>query len=78
MNHEMDNALPRLVGKTIAHIVLKEGQSPRGQIFLVFTDDTYYEFYFGAPVDGAKAVDPGGLAAAVAYGDPLQKIVFQC
>jgi hypothetical protein len=78
MNHKIDQVLPRMVGKTIAHIVLKEGQSPESQIFLVCTDDTYYEFYFDAAIDGARAIDPGGLAAAVAYGDPLQNIVFQC
>lgn len=78
MNHAIDKALRQMIGKTIAHVVIKEGQSPKGQIFLVFEDDTYYEFYFGAPVNGAKAVDPGGLAAAVAYGEPYQKVVFQC
>lgn len=78
MNTEIAPILPHLVGKTIAHIVLKDGESPRGQLFLVFTDGTYYEFYSGSSIDGTTSFDDGGLAAAIRYMAPRQKIVFQC
>jgi hypothetical protein len=36
-----------IVGKTIAGIVIREsmGAGPRNQLFIVFTDNTYLEFY---------------------------------
>jgi uncharacterized SAM-binding protein YcdF (DUF218 family) len=78
VNTEIAPSLPALGGKTIAHIVLKKGSSPTGQLFLVFTDGTYYEFYSGSPIDGTTSFDGGGLAAAIRYMAPRQRIVFQC
>ncbi len=66
--------MPRLKGKTIAHVIIKEGTSPRAQVFLVFTDSTYYEFYSESPINGSSDIDVGGLAAAVAHSG--QKVVF--
>ena len=39
--------LKQIVGKTIAGIVTREGAGagPRYQLFLIFTDNTYLEFY---------------------------------
>jgi hypothetical protein len=39
--------LKQIVGKTIAGIVTHEGAGagPRHQLFLIFTDNTYLEFY---------------------------------
>ena len=39
--------LKQIVGKTIAGIVTREGvgSGPRYQIFVIFTDNTYLEFY---------------------------------
>ncbi len=74
MKRRIKTVLPRLKGKTIAHVIIKEGTSPRAQLFFVFTDDTYYEFYSDSPINGASDIDVGGLAAAVAHSG--QKIVF--
>ena len=39
-------AVETIIGKTVKHVVVKEGSTPpQSQVFLVFTDDTYYEFY---------------------------------
>jgi hypothetical protein len=77
VNPEMIDALPHLVNKTIAHVVLKEGVGPPAQLFLVFTDGTYYEFYSnGHEIHGAARTYGGGLPAALHYGG--QEIVFQC
>jgi hypothetical protein len=40
-------SLKRIMGKTIAAIVTREGAGagPRRQFFLIFTDNTYQEFY---------------------------------
>ena len=39
--------LKQIIGKTIAGIVTREGvgAGPRVQLFLIFTDNTYLEFY---------------------------------
>jgi hypothetical protein len=39
--------LKQVVGKTIAGIVTREGAGagPRYQLFMIFTDNTYLEFY---------------------------------
>jgi hypothetical protein len=39
--------LKQIVGKTIAGIVTREGAGvgPRYQLFMIFTDNTYLEFY---------------------------------
>ena len=74
MKRRIKSVLPRLKGKTIAHAIIKEGTSPRAQLFLVFTDNTYYEFYSESPINGSSDIDVGGFAAAVAHSG--QKIVF--
>jgi hypothetical protein len=78
MNNEITTVLPRLVGKTISHVVLKEGKGPRAQLFLVFADGTYYEFYADSSIDGAAGIDRGGLSTVLASGKPNQSVVFQC
>jgi hypothetical protein len=66
---EMAGAAPGIVGKTIAHVVVKKrpGQ-PRSQLFLLFTDGTYYEFFSPeGDLEGASAIDQGGLAEVRRY-----------
>ena len=78
MNSEIRTVLPKLVGKTIAHVVLKEGSGPAAQLFLVFDDGTYYEFYSDAPIDGAGAVDVGGVEKVIEYGKRFYRVLFRC
>jgi hypothetical protein len=66
----MGAAAPDIVGKTISAIVLKRRpQRPVGQLFLVFTDGTYYEFFSSCDdINGASGIHTGGLEAARRYG----------
>ena len=59
--------LSRLEGKTIRSVIINEDLSgePYGQIFLVFTDDTYFEIY--GNLQAAGGVDRGGEDAAIKY-----------
>jgi hypothetical protein len=42
----MKPGVKNIIGKTIAGVLVKErGNTPRGQVFLVFTDGTYFEFF---------------------------------
>ena len=67
-----------IIGKTIKHIVVKEGsRGPRAQVFLVFMDDSYYEFYSThGSISGAGSLDVGGIEAARRYL-PGQSIVYE-
>jgi hypothetical protein len=60
---EMAAAAPGIVGKTIAHVVVKKRPAqPRSQLFLVFTDGTYYEFFCpDGDLEGSSAIDHGTL-----------------
>lgn len=77
MNSGIRATLPRLVGKTIAHVVLKEGTGPVAQLFLVFDDGTSYELYSDAPIDGAAGLDRGGLSAVVESGQGACRVLLQ-
>ena len=78
MNTEIVSVLPGLVGKTIAHIVMKEGTGPSAQLFLVFADGTHYEFYSDASISGGGRLYSGGLPAVLASGKPNQVVLFKC
>jgi hypothetical protein len=75
---EMRAAAPGMVGKTIAHVVVKHRpKRPLSQLFLVFTDGTYYEFFCpDGSIVGASAIDVGGLDDVRRYGGE-QWIVLQ-
>jgi hypothetical protein len=62
--------LGKLVGKTIKSIVVSDNNSlpPRCQVFLVFTDDTYYEFY-GSEIHATHGPDQGDETAAIEYAE---------
>jgi len=74
MSGKIATVAPQLIGKTIAHIILKEGDSPASQLFLLFTDGTYYEFY-GGPLTGASGIDRGTLEDVRRYMSSRQEIV---
>ncbi|HWE42942.1 MAG TPA: hypothetical protein VG432_10570 [Gemmatimonadaceae bacterium] len=71
-------AVADIIGKTIEHIVVKEGdRQPRSQVFLVFTDGSYYEFYSATgAIVGAGGLDVGGIEAVRGYL-PGQRVVYE-
>jgi len=63
----MKDGLREIVGKTIRSVVVgSSDREPSIQVFLVFEDGTYFEFW-GSSFNCASAVDPGGVAEASAY-----------
>ncbi len=69
----------KMIGKRIKGVVVKESSSdlPRVQVFLLFTDDTYFEFY-GSTISGCNDVDHGGLEAVKSYmAGPHRKIILE-
>jgi hypothetical protein len=56
---KMKGALPEIIGRTIKHVGVAEGDDFM-QVILFFTDGTHYEFY-GAPFNGARHVSVGDI-----------------
>ncbi len=75
---KLKDALPELLGKRICGAVVKQGdRSPRMQLFLVFDDDTYYEFYTDSVIHGTGGVDSGDIEYVRQYM-PDQTTLFEC
>ncbi len=61
-----------IVGKKIKGVVVKESyslnRSPRSQVFLLFSDDTYYEFYTERDwIDSISRIREGDLESVRGY-----------
>ena len=67
-----------IVGKTIKGVVVKESdwKNPRSQIFLLFDDNTYYEFYSASTIRGIHGIDKGGMDTVKNYM-PENKIILE-
>jgi len=76
----MSDKIAEMLGKRIKGVVMKEctvpdGQ-PKGQLFIVFDDDTYFEFYSRTcAISAAKGCWVGGIDKVEAYMDATMKIV---
>jgi hypothetical protein len=59
--------LKQIVGKTIAGIVAREGAGagPRHQLFVIFTDNTYLEFY--GDMDWSAHLETGDVETVKQY-----------
>ena len=75
---KLKDALPQLLGKRICGAVVKEGdRMPRMQVFLIFDDDTYYEFYTDSMIYGTGGIDDGDIDHVRQYMSG-QTTVFEC
>lgn len=65
----MNPAIRQIIGRTIDAVIISEAnqQGAGDQIFLVFTDGTYYEIY--GNLHGVGGVDQGGFEAALRYAE---------
>lgn len=68
MHTNKKEPLQGVIGKTIRSIVFRSEAdvSPATQLFLVFEDGTYFEFY-GQEMDFVRSVSDGGMMEAVDY-----------
>jgi hypothetical protein len=71
---------PRLIGKTIIGVVKKEnirGSNPASQVFLIFSDNTYYEFYSFSSIMGTSDACKGGTDEVRRNGEGTMQIVLE-
>jgi hypothetical protein len=63
----MKDGIREVLGKTISGIVVGENSTqPKVQLFITFTDGTYFEIY-GESFSCASGVNRGGVAEATKY-----------
>ena len=73
----MKSGVQEIVGRRIAGVIVKEAiERPQSQVFLLFDDGTYYEFYGYEPILGTGGVDRGGCAEVLAsVGPPRHDVI---
>ena len=64
----MKFGLKEIIGKTITSVIVSRKEPPNeiNSVFLVFSDDTYFEFW-GSNFTGGGGVNPGGIEKAINY-----------
>ncbi len=73
----MRDDIKKIVGKQIKGVVVTEGESdPRSQVFLIFSDETYYEFYSPCAISWTSYAYRGGLEEVKNYM-PHQGIIVE-
>lgn len=71
-------SLDAIVGKEIKHIVIKESDRlPKSQVFLVFEDSKWMEFYSNGTIQPAKHLQGGGLPSVRRYLAEDSRITFE-
>jgi len=65
----MDSSVKQIIGKRIKGIVAKKHDyQPHSQLFLIFSDETYYEFYtYMSEICATGGVCVGGLEKVREY-----------
>jgi hypothetical protein len=66
--HARKDTLQTVIGKTIQSIIFRSGRdvNPETQLFLVFEDDTYFEF-FGQEIYFVRSLSRGDTTKAIDY-----------
>ncbi len=74
------DAIKKVNDKTIKGVIVTEGaKAPRSQVFIVFSDNTYYELYWSTNISGVGEIDKGGMQKARAYVSKFpNNIVLEC
>jgi hypothetical protein len=76
----MKAAIKSILGKRITGVVNKRHatKDPSSQLFLLFEDDTFYEFWTNGPeISGVGRIDFGGRDQILASGRKDSEIVVE-
>ena len=70
-------SLKAVIGKTIRSVVFRSGKeaNPETQIFLVFEDGTYFEFY-GQDMGFVRSLSEGDINKVTSYARKFSNEVF--
>lgn len=75
----MKDGAQEILGKTISGVVIKRGKGrpPASQLFITFTDGTYFEFYSDGLIVPSGGVDAGTLDNVRKYLSEITEVVFE-
>lgn len=73
----LKGSIRALVGKTITGVVVKIGSSVRQQVFLLFSDGTWFEFYSSERMGYSGMLSIGDVDDVRRYMGDVQKIVIE-
>ena len=67
-------SLKEVIGKTIRSVIFRSGldANPETQLFLVFEDGTYFEFY-GQEIGCVRSLSEGGISKAMDYASKFSR-----
>lgn len=67
----MKDGIQKVLGKKISGVIVaQKNESPRKQLFIIFSDDTHLELW-GDQFTCASGLDNGGIAEAVSYAKSI-------
>ena len=70
----MKSNTERIIGKTITSVVVsRNDQWPQNRVFLVFSDDTYFEFY-GQGFTCRDGLGIGGVRSAIDHAENMKSL----
>lgn len=72
----MKSSIRSLIGKTITGVIVKQGGPVKQQVFLVFSDDTYFEFYSSERMGYSGSLAAGDARDVREYMADAQKIMI--
>ena len=71
----MKGSICDLVGRSITGVIVKQGSTVAQQVFLLFSDGTYFEFYSRERMSYSGSLQHGGADAVRNYMANTQTIV---
>ncbi len=72
----MKGSIRDVIGRTITGVIAKQGDAVRQQVFLLFSDGTYFEFYSTERMSYSGALSVGDANTVRSYMADGQKIVI--
>lgn len=72
----MKSSIRSLIGKNITGVIVKQGGPVRQQVFLVFSDNTYFEFYSSDRMGYSGSLTAGDAQDVREYMGDAQTIMI--
>ena len=72
----MNTQIKKIIGKTIKEVVIGKGiRGPQSQLFLIFTDNTFYEIFSDDYFSLTSGPKKGGIKAVLKTLPPLNEMI---
>ena len=73
----MKTEIKKIIGKTIKGVAVGEGsRGTQSQIFLIFTDNTFYEIFSENHISVTSGLKKGGINAVLKSLPPKNEVIY--